>query len=131
MSEENAELVRRGYEALERDDIETFVALTSEEVEWHSLVLELEGVFRGHDGVREWWRGIRTVFPDWHPELLEVQAIGDHVLMHGRGVGRGASSGVGIDDDFWQIAEFRDGLVVRYYATRTKVEALEAAGLSP
>ena len=129
MSQENVELTRRAYEALERDDIEAFLSFLEPDVEWYSLILEIEGVFRGHDGVREWWRGIRTTFPDWRPSLVEVRAYGDRVVMHGRGSGSGAASGVDIDDDFWQVVEIRDGLVVWYRAVRTEKEAVEAAGL--
>ena len=130
MSQENVEIVRRGYEALQRDDFDAFVALTSEDVEWHSLVLEIEGVFHGRDGVREWWHAIRTTFPDWRPVLVDVRTVGDCVVAHARGSGIGAASGVGVDEDFWQVVEVRDGLVVRYHAVRTEREALEIAELA-
>ncbi len=125
------ELVNRGYTALQANDIEAFLDLVDPDVEWHSLILEIEGVFHGHEGVRRWWKSIRDVFPDWNPSVVEVRAVGDdHVLIHARGMGSGAASGVGVDDDFWQIAEFRDGRVVRYHGVRSEREALEAAGLS-
>jgi ketosteroid isomerase-like protein len=130
MSQENVELAHRAYEALRRNDIEALVAVVHPDVEWHSLVLEIEGVFHGHEGVREWWQGIRTTFPDWNPWLLEVRTNGAHVVMNVRGVGRGAASGVDIDEDFWQVAEIRDGLIVWYRAVRTEDEALKAAGLA-
>ncbi len=130
MSGENVELVRSAYEALERDDIEAFLGLVHPDVEWHSLILEIEGAFHGHDGVRQWWRAIRNTFPDWRPSLIEVREFGDSVVMHARGTGSGAASGVGVDDDFWQMVQICDGLVVRYRAVRTEQEALEAAGLS-
>jgi ketosteroid isomerase-like protein len=130
MSEENEELARRAYEALQRDDIEAFLAFVAPDVEWHSLVLELEGVRHGHDGVREWWRGLRSAFPEWHPSLVNVLSNRNVVVIHAHATGSGAASGVGIDTDFWQVAEIRDGLIVRYRAVRTEREALEAAGLS-
>ena len=129
MSSENEELARRAYEALQRDDIEGFLAFVDPEVEWHSLVLELEGVRHGHEGVRGWWRDLRTAFPEWNPSLVDVRSHGDHVVIHAHATGSGAASGVGIDDDFWQVVEIRDGLVVRYRAVRTEREALEVAGL--
>ena len=130
MSQENVELTRRAYEMLQRDDIDGFLELVHPDVEWHSLILEIEGVFRGREGVREWWREIRTTFPDWRPSLIDARAVGDRVVMHARGIGRGAVSGAGVDDDFWQVVEIRDGLVVWYRAVRTEQEAFEAAGLS-
>ncbi len=130
MSQKNEEIAKRMYEALERDDIEAFLADVDPYVEFYSLILEIEGVFHGHEGVREWWSGIRTTFPDWMPSLVEIRAFGDRVVIHGRGSGSGAASGVGIDEDFWQVAELRDGRMTWYRAVRTEKEALEAAGLS-
>ena len=130
MSQENVEVTRRAYEALRRDDIEGFLAFVDPEVEWHSLVLEVEGTRSGHEGVREWWRAIKTVFPDWNPSLVNVTSHGDRVVIHAHATGSGASSGAGIYKDFWQVGEIRDGLIVWYRAFRTEREALEAVGLS-
>jgi ketosteroid isomerase-like protein len=63
MSQENVELARRAYEALGRDDLDELLALVDPEVEWHSLVLEMEGTFHGHEGVRRWWTSLHSVFP--------------------------------------------------------------------
>ena len=130
MAQQNEELARRAYEALQRDDIEAFLAFVHPEVEWHSLVLEVEGVRHGHEGVRGWWRGLRGAFPEWNPSVVNVRSHGNRVVIHAHATGSGAASGVGIDNDFWQVAEIRDGLIVRYRAVRTEREALEAAGLS-
>jgi hypothetical protein len=94
------------------------------------LILEIDGVFHGHDGVREWWRGLRTTFPDWRVSPVSTRSVGDLVVVNVRGVGSGAASGVGVDDDWWQVARIRNGLIVWYRAVRTEQEALEAAGLS-
>jgi ketosteroid isomerase-like protein len=130
MSEENVEAARRCYAALRDDDIEGFLENVDPEAEWHSLILEIEGVFRGHEGIRRWWRDLRSVFPDWDPSIAEMRDLGDWVLVHAEGTGSGVSSGVGIADDFWQIARFRDRRIVWYGAFRSEREALEAAGLS-
>jgi ketosteroid isomerase-like protein len=130
MSQENVELVYRCYDALQADDIDTFLEYVDPEVEWRSLILEIEGVFHGRDGVREWWSGLRSVFPDWRPSIVEVRDFGERVVIHARGIGSGAASGVGVDDDFWQVAEVQQGRIVWYRAVRTEQEALEAAGLS-
>lgn len=128
MSDENVDVAYRGYEALRANDLDRFLGYVDPEVEWHSLVLEIEGVFHGHEGVREWWTGLRSVFPDWQPSIVEVRDLGEHVIIHARALGSGAGSGVGIDDDFWQVARFREGRIVWYRAVRTEREALEAAG---
>ena len=131
MSAENVEIAQKAYAALrDGDDIDRFLTYLDPEVEWHSLILEIEGVFRGHAGVRRWWQELRSVFPDWDPSIAEIRDLGDWVLVHAVGSGSGSSSGIGLFEDFWQIARFRDGLVVWYGAFRTEDQALEAAGLS-
>jgi ketosteroid isomerase-like protein len=130
MSQENVDTTRHMYEALRRNDIEAFLVHVDPEVEFHSLILEIEGVFHGHEGVREWWSGIRATFPDWEPAIVDVQPVGDRVLIHARGAGSGATSGVGLDQDFWQVGQFREGRMVWYRAVRTEAEARQAAGLS-
>jgi ketosteroid isomerase-like protein len=127
---DNTAVAERAYERLRANDIEGALEYIDSDVEWHSLVLEIEGSFRGHDGVREWWRELRSVFPDWDPSIAEMRDLGDWVLVHARGMGQGAASGIGIDDDFWQVARFAQQRIVWYGAFRTEREAVEAAGLS-
>jgi ketosteroid isomerase-like protein len=129
MSQENLDLAHQAYAALQEGDFDEFLSYFDPEVEFKSLVLELEGVFHGHDGVRQWWEGLLAAFPDWNPSLLEVRDLDDRVLIHASATGRGAASGIGIEDDFWQLVEVRNGRVVSYAAFRTQAEALEAAGL--
>ena len=124
------DISHRAYGHLQRDDIEGFLTYVDPEAEWHSLVLEMEGTFHGHEGVREWWRNLRGAFPDWRPTLQEARDLGDWVLLHARAQASGAGSGVGIDQDFWQVGKIRDGRIVYYAAFRTEREALEAVGLS-
>jgi len=45
-------------------------------------------------------------------------------------MGQGAASGVGIEDDFWQVGLIANGRIAWYGAFRTERDALEAAGLS-
>lgn len=131
VSRENEDLARRAYEALQRSDIEAVLSFVDPGVEWHSLVLEVEGVRHGHEGVREWWRGLRASFPEWIPTLVEVRSHEDWVLIRAHATGSGAASGVGIDEDFWQAVKIQNGLVVEYRALRTEAEAFEVIGLAP
>jgi ketosteroid isomerase-like protein len=58
-------LAETAFAAINSGDREAFVALTSEDVEFTSMVAESEGTtFRGHEGVRAWWRTVRGAFED-------------------------------------------------------------------
>ena len=128
MQKTNLDVARHAYDALRRDDLDALADVIHPEVEWHSLVLEIEGVFRGHDGVREWWRSIRAAFPDWKPEVVGFEEHGDWVLLRAHATGSGAASGVGIVGDFFQVGRFRDGLIVEYHAVRTRNDAMRVIG---
>lgn len=129
MSQENVDVAFRAVQAFQRgDDVEVFLVYVDPDAEWHSRLGGIEGALRGHDGVREWWKNLFAVFPDWRPTVVEVRDLGDFVLFHLQVAASGVGSGVGVDEDFWQAAEFRAGRIVWYAALRTEQEALEAVG---
>jgi ketosteroid isomerase-like protein len=127
MSQENLELARRAYAAFQAGDFDEWVSYFDPEVEFSQTAME--GTFRGHEGLREWAAGLLAAFPDWKPSIVEIRDLGDRALIHGSGSGEGASSGIGIEVDFWQVVEVRGGRVVWCAAFRTEADALEAVGL--
>jgi len=131
MSQENVELARRAYDAFSRADFEAFAALLHPEVEFESLVLEVEAkTYRGLDGAREYFQTIRDVFPDWTVEITQVQDFGDKLVIESRTSGTGQGGGVRAEQRFWQAGAVRDGQIVWWKFVRTEAEALEAVGLS-
>jgi ketosteroid isomerase-like protein len=128
MSRENVELravAEAAYDALNRGDLEGFVAMTSEDLEFTSLVAEAEGtVFRGHAGVREWWESVRGAFEEVHWELLDAFGEGDNGITHIHMAGKLA--GVPVEQEMWQIVTLRGGKVAWWAFFRTEEEALSA-----
>jgi ketosteroid isomerase-like protein len=129
MSQENVEVAQAALEAFQQRDIDRFLSYIHPEVEWHSRVGELEGTHHGHDGVRRWWAALLEVFPDWSPAIREVRELDDFVLFHADIAASGAGSGLGVDQDFWQVAEIQGGRIVWYRTYPTEQEALEAVAL--
>ena len=123
MSQENVDLARRAYAAFQAGDLDEWVSYFHGEVEFDSS--QLEGPFHGHEGLREWAMSLVAAFPNWAPSIVEIRDLGDRVLIHGTATGEGASSGVGVEVDFWQALEFRDGRIVWYAAFRNEPVALE------
>ena len=56
MSDRSVDVDRAAYDAVERDDLDAFLALAHPEIEFRSLIAEADGrTYQGHEGVREWW----------------------------------------------------------------------------
>ena len=132
MSHENVERVHRVYDAFNRRDLDDFLAFMDPDVELTTRFMELEGdpFYRGHDGVREWWRTLLGVFPDFSAEVLEVRDLGDKVIAPLRIRGHGLESGVPFEEMLWQVGEWHGGKVTWWRNCGSEAEALEAAGLS-
>ncbi len=127
MPDDNAGTVRRSYEAFERRDLDEFLGYHDPEVEFRSLVLEVEGVvYRGHDGLRSWWDNIVDVFPDWTPQIDDARELGDRVLLRVRIEGSGTGSGIDVERHVWNVVELRDGRITSSEFFRTEPEALQA-----
>jgi len=129
---ENAEqrgLAEAAFEALNSGDLEAFLDMTTEDVEFTSMVAEAEGTtFRGHDGVRDWWDTVRGAFEDVRWELLDIRGSGDRGVLHFRMAGTLGS--VPVEQTMWQASVLRDGKVSWWAFFRSEREALEALGLS-
>ena len=130
MSQENVELTRRGVQAFNDRDLDALLALLDDDVEIIPILAAMEGGFRGHDGVRRWWAGLIGSFPEIDIEVLEVRDLGDVTVAGWRVSGRGAESDTPFDATVWQVHQWRGGKCVRWHAYPSKLEALEAVGLS-
>jgi ketosteroid isomerase-like protein len=129
MSQENIEIVRGSYDAFEARDLEAFLSYMDPAIEYRSLVLEVEGVYHGHEGMRSWWEGVLDVFPDWSPKIEDARDVGDRVLVRLRAEGPGTGSGIAPTRYFWQVADVHHGRLRSSAFFRTEQEALEALGL--
>src|SRR5919112_594944 len=101
MSEENMNVVRSFYEALDRADLEAMLELTDPAIRIHDPDLPGGGEFSGREQAREFLTGWRGSWDEYPVELAD-----GHLLT------------------------LRDGRVVHLRTYLSQVEALEAAGLS-
>jgi ketosteroid isomerase-like protein len=130
MSQENVELALRAFDAFNGRDLEAFLALMDEDVEIVTRIAAIEGVRRGHDGMRSWWESMLTAFPDYDVEVVDVRDLEDVTLASLRALGRGAGSDVPFEDLLWHGTRWRRGKCVWWRAFATEDEALEAVRLS-
>jgi len=128
MSQQNMETLRGSYDAFRRRDLQAFLSYMDRDVEFESLVLEVEGAYHGHEGVRSWWDSVLAVFPDWSPTVEDAEEVGDRLVVRVRAEGTGTGSGIVLERDIWQVADVRNGRLKSWAFFRTRQEALEAAG---
>jgi ketosteroid isomerase-like protein len=126
MSQQNVEVVRRVNKAIEAKDMDALVAEHHPDVQIVVLRSEIEGPYRGHDGLR---RMAADMFEaDFGQRIDEMRALsGNRVLVLGRQ--HATVSGAPWEHSLAEIFEIRDGKVARLQAFRTVEQALEAAGL--
>ena len=131
MSQENVDLVYRWYDAFRRHDNEACVRDSAADVEIVSYLLGVEGtVFKGHAGMRRYIDQVFAVFPDWHARVVRTTDHGDTVIAEIRMAGRGAGSGLEIEQTTWQVTRFHEGKMTGFRAYGDRAAAFEAVGLS-
>ena len=124
------ELVRRIYGHLNRGDVEGLVELCDDD-----FVMDMSGrvfnpdTYRGHDGIRRFYEGVRDVWESYRWDVEETRVAGDSVvaMLHCRAQGR--EGGPPVD---WRVAwvwMFRGGRPVSLRFYRDRSQALEAVGL--
>ena len=129
MSEKNVELAHQVMNALGERDPEGLVSLADRDVEWHS-VFALGGVYRGHDGTRQYMSDLDDAWEVGRADVDDWLAIGDLVVLVGRLHYRGRGSGVESETATGWVLEFRGGRIIRFRAFRDPEPALAAVGLS-
>src|SRR5215217_1648025 len=94
MSQENAELVRRVFDHIERTGEPLWEALDPE-IEWEiDPTGLLAGTYRGHDGVRTFVERLSEGLDQARFEIHDLIDAGDSVVTLGQICSRGTASGV-------------------------------------
>jgi ketosteroid isomerase-like protein len=133
MSREDVETVQRAWEAWERGDMEALFRFYDPEIEWDQSRyggFGFDPVYKGHKGVRKFFREWLSSFDDYWARPDEFIDAGDCVLVRVTQGGRGKDSGVPVEmPSYQQLYRLRDGRAVRIEVYRDEHDALEAAGL--
>ena len=135
MSRENVELVRRIYDAVAARDTVTPFELYAEDIVWdlsnrRAAALYPEPIYHGHEGVRQNWRDILSVFGDIDFEVEELTDSGDKVLAVIRESETGRASGAPVEARHYAVWTLAARKVVRMQVYDDAEPASEAAGLS-
>jgi ketosteroid isomerase-like protein len=129
MSLEDVEAFERGAEAINRLDADALVEAVHEDAVFEPLRSATEGAYIGRAGMRRFIEDTIEAFDIFQATLTEVRDLGGgRVLATGTIRMRGRVSGLENDVTTAAVAEFRDGLMVRYKDYGDVRLALQAAG---
>jgi ketosteroid isomerase-like protein len=132
MAKENAELIRRAYQAYAGGDLAAMLELVDPDLEWTYLDPALEHptpqVCHGRQELeqvlRHWAEhGLRA-------ELEEVTSAGERVMVGVRIPGIDAHFSRSGDDRAYSVFTVRGGRIVALQDCRDRQEALQLAGIS-
>lgn len=116
MSRENVEIVRRIYDAFAQQDDVTPFEIYSPDIEWcfdsAAVGVDLKSVYRGHEGVREFWREWFAAFASSF-EVEELRDSGDSVLAILREREVAKTTGLTLERPLCAVWEMRGGKAVR------------------
>jgi ketosteroid isomerase-like protein len=122
------ERVREAIDAINRGDVDGFLARTDTDFEW--VVLEaspLAGKYRGRAEVRAYVQEWLDTFEDLRLGIEEMVELDDRVLVVVRASARGKASGVEVRNHFCQLWTMSGDTPARMHEYATREEALAAA----
>ncbi len=127
MSQENLDLIRAGFAAHNRGDLDALVEVYDPDVVFETLLL---GTRHGNEAIREIYEESRKTLSGYDVEPVELIDSGDQVVAVAQVTGVGSASQIAMDGDrFAFLFTVENGRIVREQAFRNRDEALEAAGL--
>jgi ketosteroid isomerase-like protein len=134
MSQENVEVALKGVDAINRRDLDAFIACVHPDVVWEVDVEVspfFRGIYRGRAEMREWFeQSFLEVWESFHVDVEEITEASDgRVFLEMFATARGRGSGVETEVRAWSVLWFADGKVARRKLFGTRDDALEAAGL--
>jgi uncharacterized protein len=126
----NVEIVRTGFEALERGGVEELLPFVHPEFETtipSGLAVEPD-TYRGHEGIRRYFDSFYEVMDEVHFIPDEFIQVGERVVVPVRVVARGKETGIAAEQRVFQVWSLRAGKAIRVEVFATREEAIEAAG---
>ena len=130
MSQENVEVVRRAVAAVNRRDLDAYLACCTDDVQLSTPLTDVTGVYEGPDGIRRFFADVGDTGPDFHLTIERVEPIGqDRVLTFMRLTATGRASGIPQDARTGNVYDLAGGKIERIRIFVDRAEALEAAGL--
>jgi ketosteroid isomerase-like protein len=128
---QNAETVRRFMESWTNQKLDGVLECAAEGIEfdWSRSRSPFRGIYKGHDGLIQFWADQQDAWSEFSVEIVEVVPCDLERLITVTAVrGRGRGSGITMDARGATLWRVRDGAIQSARLFQDKEEALEAAG---
>ena len=134
MSQEDIEIVRLAYAAVNEGDRDALTEITALDavVDFSRSIGPLEGIYRGRDAFARYVGAIAEAFECFQLSPVDFAvAPGGEIVVRHHVSARGRASGLEIDrvPDVALVWELRDGKVTKTTMYQPHADALEAVGL--
>ena len=130
MSQQNRESLRRSVDAFNRGDLEAWLDTIHPDVSFAPISASIEGVYRGHAGIRAWFADNRDGFETFRVDYADVHDLADErLLVIGTIHLRARESGIETDVPTAALATYSDGLLIHWKDYGDPAAAFEAAGM--
>jgi ketosteroid isomerase-like protein len=128
--EELLEILRPGYEALSRGDLDGFLKPFASDAVLHELPeMPDAGAYHGHAGMRRWAEAALELAEEWSWEPQEILASGDDILVvRVRLKVRGRESHLLVEQDIFHEVEYEGEQATVIRGFLNPAAALAAAG---
>jgi ketosteroid isomerase-like protein len=130
MSDDNIEIVKRGFDALHIGGVEAMIA--SLDPDFEAVVppeLSVEpDTYRGHEGMRRYFAAFEGL-EDVRFDFLDGVSAGDKVVVTMMLRAKGTGTGIPVEQLGHQVWSIRNGIATRVEAFASKSDALQAAGI--
>jgi len=133
MLSQNVDLLRKAYDAYNREGIGGVLEFLDREVEWRNPPESPNAdVFSGHEGVREWQRMVDGAFKRMRFEPERIDELPDgQVLAVVRFRFRAPTDEVDLEVPIAHLVRWRDGKVTAFSMYTSESAARDAARLPP
>jgi ketosteroid isomerase-like protein len=133
VSEQNLEIVQRGFEAFNERGVEGILPFIHSEFEATTppnLASEPD-TYRGHDGIRRWFDSFDEVMDQIRWDANRFQQVGERVVVEFTLRARGKTTGLDFGQDAVMVWSLREGKAIRVELFESLDEALRAAQEGP
>jgi ketosteroid isomerase-like protein len=131
VSQQHLDLVRRGFDAYQRRDVQGMCDVAHPQCEVFTFtvgVVEAQP-FQGHAGIAEWMAHELEPWDEWRIEVTDVRLVGERVLARTMVTARGRGSSVELTADAGVVFEFRERKIMRIWSYLNWHDALASVGL--